>query len=370
MSGPLEIHEIPVRNSGRAAHRAARLHLRQGLRDLTQIRRVRWCGRLSPRWEGAKPNTPEIRKSSDGGAYIAGVATCGSVWACPVCAAKKRTQRALEASRRFQAWERVGGSLALLTLTLPHGVGDRCDDLMRLLKCGWRSVFAGRAYRQDRDDFGVAHWFRGWDATYGRNGWHPHLHAVLLLHRPLSEQEIVSLRQRIGGRWINAIADAGHKAPSLEHGIDITLGASAETLGSYVSKLAPSASPLALEASAPHLKSSGGRGTFDLLSDAIRGDRRALALWREWEVTTQGQHFTQWSRGAKAALDDLENEEGEAPEAGDEVIHQFSADEWFAVRDRPDVLARLLCYAEHGRSGELLALLARVRTRRRPELAA
>lgn len=345
MSGPLEIHEIPVRDSGRDANRAARLHLRQGLRDFTRVRRVAWCGRISPRFEGARVRTPEIRLARDGAAYVAGVATCGSVWCCPVCSARKRTERALEAAGRFGAWQRSGGSLVLLTLTLPHGIGDRCAELMSVLKLGWRAVFSGRPYRQDREDFGIHHWFRGWDATYGRHGWHPHLHAVLLLNQGLDPEARAALERRISTRWIRAIRDAGHRPPNDRNGAVLTSGESPLALARYLAK-APDLMGVALEVAAPHLKSSNAMGPFTILDRAVKGDARARRLWHEWEQATMGQHFTQWSRGAKGALDDLcaEAEIGEDEAA--RVVHRFTADEWFWVRDCPALLADLLSAAE------------------------
>jgi hypothetical protein len=346
-----EIHEIPVRDLGSEAQRTERMRLRHGPRQLTQIRRVAWCGRITPKLKGAPVKTPEIRRCEDGPAYLAGLVSCGSVWACPVCAARKRTERAMEAVDLFEAWQEAGGSLVMATLTLPHGVGDRCAHLMALLKAGWRSVFSGRAYRHDPDRFRIAHWYRGWDATFGSNGWHPHLHAVLLVEGRVSSDELAELETRIGARWRTAIVEEGHGKPSRTHGVRLTPGRSAAALAGYVGK-APSPASIAPEASTPHLKLATGRDPFPLLRDAIDGDGRSTRLWHEWERATKGQHFTQWSRGAKSELAKLRKAASGTDRhrhaAESVTVHRFSHEEWYFVRDRPALISRLIELAQGG----------------------
>jgi len=54
-----------------------------------------------------------------------GLATCGSVWVCPQCAAKIATGRADELAQVMRAVDAAGGSAVMLTLTMRHSRGDR-----------------------------------------------------------------------------------------------------------------------------------------------------------------------------------------------------------------------------------------------------
>ena len=47
-------------------------------------------------------------RSNSGIAHYAGLTTCGSIWACPVCSAKIRNTRALEISAATAAWDFAG----------------------------------------------------------------------------------------------------------------------------------------------------------------------------------------------------------------------------------------------------------------------
>jgi hypothetical protein len=104
--------------------RETRWARRSQLRNITSLRRVRNCGvPLDP--DGGV--TLALTTSGDGSrsAGYSGLASCGSVWACPQCAAKIVTRRADELSTVMRAVDEAGGSAFLLTLTMRHSRGDR-----------------------------------------------------------------------------------------------------------------------------------------------------------------------------------------------------------------------------------------------------
>ena len=90
----------------------------------------------------------QVRSAAKTGrCYYAGLMACGSVWACPVCAAKIQQVRADEVRRAIAAAGRLGLAPWLLTLTVPH---TRHDDLAGLLKAFTGSLgtlFKGRGWR-------------------------------------------------------------------------------------------------------------------------------------------------------------------------------------------------------------------------------
>src|SRR6478672_9784355 len=69
-------------------------------------------------------------RSNAGVAHYAGLTTCGSIWACPVCSANIRNTRATEISEATAAWDRAGNSVYMITFTAPHDMGMKLRPLM------------------------------------------------------------------------------------------------------------------------------------------------------------------------------------------------------------------------------------------------
>ena len=67
--------------------------------------------------------------SNAGVCHYAGLATCGSIWACPVCSAKIRNTRAEEISAAAARWDLAGNSVYMITLTAPHDLGMKLSAL-------------------------------------------------------------------------------------------------------------------------------------------------------------------------------------------------------------------------------------------------
>jgi len=135
-------------------------------------------------WRRLLPSNPvEVRGRlrSDGGAdrpRLSGLVVCGS-HLCPVCGPRLAKTRREELARVI-AWATGQGlQPVFLTLTTSHQAGD---DLAELLDCQRQALRAWRQHRAFRD---AAKSFAGtvsaFEATYGRNGWHPHAHILLLV---------------------------------------------------------------------------------------------------------------------------------------------------------------------------------------------
>ena len=83
--------------------------LRHRLRRLSTLKRVRKCGYCTAGAEGGGPGL-RLTANPKGGniAGFSGLATCGSVWACPVCSAKIATRRAEELADVMRFGARTG----------------------------------------------------------------------------------------------------------------------------------------------------------------------------------------------------------------------------------------------------------------------
>ena len=98
------------------ARRVERFALQSVARDILPDSRTAKCLRIR-----AYDKDVEVWKSkSHGTASYGGLQTCGSVWTCPICAAKIAERRRLEIQAAMAQHRAQGGEVHLLTLTTPH----------------------------------------------------------------------------------------------------------------------------------------------------------------------------------------------------------------------------------------------------------
>jgi hypothetical protein len=307
---------------------------------------------------------PEIRRQqTDTGmvAHFCHVMMCGRVWLCPVCGPKIRQKRATDLDLACSRWmERYGvGSVMLLTLTMPHDFGDDLGPLLKTIGASFTGLVAGRAWQDDKREFGLAHWVRAHDVTVGKNGWHPHLHIVLFCRAPLNPGQLALLEDRLYWRWVRLITGGGHRQPSREHGIRLEQARNREDAARYVCQVVTGdddrSFPVALEVARGDLKSSthlGHRTPWQVLADFTdSGDLSDLALWHVWERATDRVQAIRWSAGLRAevALGKEESDE-EVVEAvvGGEAVYTFSMEQWRLLCRTRGARAAVLAQAEQG----------------------
>ena len=305
----------PGERVAKAQHRReTRWARRSQLRPITSLRRVRNCGTpLDP--DGGVTLALTTDEDGSRSAGYSGLASCGSVWACPQCAAKIATRRADELSKVMRAVDEAGGSAFLLTLTMRHSRGDRLgltkEERARLrrleenrsryeaananhwdfdereaeaeaieehtlrqargcwdvLSDAWARVTSGGAWQADQELFGgLLGWARVVEVTDGDNGWHVHIHALLCFGEQVSADLVAgSVGARMFSRWRAALERKGFDA-SEEHGWDlrrVQLGDG--DLADYFTKIAH-------EVTGSHRKDgrrAGGRTPMQLLADAV-----------------------------------------------------------------------------------------------------
>jgi hypothetical protein len=93
--------------------------------------------------------------------------------------------------------------------------------------------------------------------------------------------------------------------------------------------------PIALEVARGDLKTAshtGHRTPWQILSDfAATGDCNDLALWHEWEASTEGLHAIRWSNGLRGAVglaNELTDDEVVQAMVGGEVVYTFTIPQW------------------------------------------
>lgn len=338
----------PGTESAGQGRRAARYRLRDLLRDVTTVRRVRGCGAhlLAP--------AAEIVAGLDGVAHFSGIETCGRIWLCPVCAAKIRNARGEEISRAFERWVKEGHGALFVTVTLPHDQGDALAASLDALTAAWRLVCSGKAWTTDRRRYGLQGAVKAVEVTHGANGWHPHAHLLFAIDAPLTERAVVEWRLRLQERWDAALVAVGWR-PSLS-GIGIRVDVvwrDVDAVARYVMKVQESS--LSNELARGDLKRAraGSRTPFDILADfGTDGLVDDLDLWHEFERATRGKSALRWGRGLRALLlpdeDEQTDEEIAAAEVGGEKVAYVLPRTWYRLGAMPGGTVGLLEAYERG----------------------
>lgn len=335
-----------------AVARALRYLLQHVSADLLPNERVSKC----LRWRQSKSRDVQVWRSVEHRkAHYKGLQVCGSVWVCPVCAAKISERRRAELCAAIATHQAAGGGVLLLTLTNSHDRRDRLADLLEGQAAALARFRGGRVSTRLFDSIGTVGMVRALEVTHGGNGWHPHYHVLVFTRVPLGRSAVKWARDRFAEHWRDCCEASGLPLPDLVHGVDLRAG---EWAAKYASKWG-----LEDEMTKGHIKAGRkSRTPWDLLRTSARnpeGDQEAERLFREYAETFKGRRQLVWSKGLKPALcvDDVSDEDI-AQQADDEAEHVLTLghDDWLRVcrwMRRWEVLDR----AEQGGAAAVLELL-------------
>jgi hypothetical protein len=241
----------------------------------------------------------------DGIARVSGIRRCGSPWACPLCAPTVREGRAREIDCGVAAHLANGGGAVMATCTMPHDYGDKLSRSLSTVKASWRRVCSGKAWLTLKGRLGIVGQIKALEITHGPNGWHPHVHVLVLTERPLEVASQQELRRFIFDRWSARCVALGFRAPSWERGCDVRPVTSAGDLSRYLTKVKDGWG-VGLELARSDLKQGRGAGyrsPWQIIADATEtGDVADLALWHEYEQATFGSKAITWSPKLRALL--------------------------------------------------------------------
>lgn len=392
--------------------RAARFDLRKWARKAAlfgaeapeEAHRVATCG-----WATVGGVSGVGVRATAGTAGFAGLQSCGSVWVCPSCAAKVAARRANELGQVL-GWARTEGhSVAMVTLTVSHRHKDTLQDVWDAVASGWGAVASGsswaseteRAYEKrladwykrgeeydmrlrarapkgwkagiepqsrigDLERYGVLGWARAVEVTRGENGWHVHIHALMVFEgKKDAHVRAFDIGKSMRDRWNKGIEKKGFTS-SLEHGVRIDVSEGAEKkLAEYLAKsLEPEkvvracvekeGRRLAGEATLGQFKKGryGGSTPFQILAKLKDGDAEDWALWVEWMRGSMGRQQLTWSRDLRKLAGMIEEEKTDQDIADEEfgseqdTILMLPVESWKQVRNSPRSMAKVLALAE------------------------
>jgi hypothetical protein len=306
------------------ASRIQRFMLQSVARKLLPKTRTNNCLRVR---QGGK-QIQVLKSKEHGTASYGGLQTCGSVWQCPVCAAKISERRRVEVLGAMTAHKAQGGAVNMLTLTCPH---QRSDDLVELLAKQAKALtrfWSDKQVKALLAELLTIGQIKATEVTHGRlstfdNGWHPHYHVLLFCG---SGVDLEAVEAALYPRWVNACRLAGLGEPSREHGLKLDGG---DEAGKYISKWG-----LENEITKGHIKKAKtGETPFDLLRALALddSDRQAAALFIEFANAFKGKRQLRWSKGLKArfALEE-KSDEALAEEKDDhaELLGLLTIEQW------------------------------------------
>lgn len=319
--------------------------------------RTCWCCRT------VQGDGVAVKRRADGmGARLSGVGTCGSVWACPVCAAKITEGRRAELMEGMARAKALGFAPFLLTLTTPHGREHVLVDLLASFQKALTSFKNSKTYKNTMIEAGRLGSIRSLEVTWGQeNGWHPHTHDLVFVREGFEHRLDV-----LKDAWFKALKKAGladdpKLGDVLEHGLDLRDGTYA---AEYVAKFGREATNegwgLSGELTKSHAKigmRSGRFSPFQILAFAEHGDDHARVLFAEFAEAFEGKRMLSYSPGLKKEIGqgDLSDEvlaSMDTPMPDEEHAGSLSIDDFHEVVKRgavPDLLdfaAKYLVEAE------------------------
>lgn len=250
---------------------------------------------------------------------------------CPVCGPCVAEREAADIALAVTTHYANGGQVAFVTLTLRHTLGQYLSTLLPALSKAWTTCRTSEATRGLWSSL-TDGYVRKLEVTFGRNGWHPHLHLLVFLKPGVTADDASQLFEGVFARWAGRLVRLGLGEPTRERGLAwelLDLDAAHERVGNYVAK---DAGRELASAGTKRARRTASRTPFELLADAVDGDGVAALRFLEYEDAMRGLARVQWSNGLKEALLDPElQESGEEDDQGRPVA-VLPADTFYELR--------------------------------------
>lgn len=328
------------------------------------------------------------RNPADGKAFYSGVQHCSSIWNCPVCANRITEFRRQELT---QALKDERFNVIMVTYTLRHKRNDPLSVLLAALKKAYKRSKSGRWYQTLQEDFGIAGSIRAIEVTWGENGWHVHIHELMVLWNhiipredpefvdrtdptfkdhvnPIFRIKMAQLQTRLKQRWSQCLEKEGRDA-SWERGVDVN--SRKDVSETYIAKL-----QLACELTRSINKTARHEGItpFGMLDKIRQGEKQYEPLFIEYATEFKGDRQLYWSSGLKdlLAIKDVEDHEiteemvqETTPEQFEDIAELYW-DEWHVIC-KSDLRGELLKVASIGGRSAVVEFLDKLFQRGSPD---
>lgn len=289
-------------NSPRSTSHRYKYHLLDTAQKYLKYYRVSSCQRVPV---GYAPNNDyssfevNIGSGDDGLTKFGGLSYCGNLWQCPCCAGNVARTKAAEVEHAMRETAKAGGQSVFVTLTQPHNSNDELKPLVQRQQASISSVMSNGTVARFLQKHGYFGQIRAFEVTHGVNGWHPHLHIIMLFDDISIIKEKEQLHAVLYKAWSTQIVKNGGMKPTEKHGVDVRLPrkGDSEEIASYVAKWG-------MEVTNSHTKKGRektSRTPFQILDDLSDNySKRDHALLVEYAKGTHKKTRVYWSPKLKA----------------------------------------------------------------------
>lgn len=212
-----------------------------------KLRGLMLCGIGIVKQPASQP-TVYVTATEEDASYF-GTTTCHSPWACPVCSPKAMAKRGADIACLIDAkatWYKEHAFM--VTLTLPHTINTSLKETFNLLTNSWHKMLnkgckgytkkytlkldvdekntrgghaAGKKgtireyeisatpFNKFRQDFQIKSMVRVYEVTWGKHGWHPHLH-ILFFTKAENFPKLVEREDELTDAWLDIVKNV-HK---------------------------------------------------------------------------------------------------------------------------------------------------------------
>lgn len=275
-------------------------------------------------------------------AFFSGVQVCASVWGCPVCSSKISERRRVDLGGAIMLARMKGIQVYMLTLTVPHGLGDDLGKILDSIHVAWKKTTQGKIGQTIKKSLGIIGTIKALEVTHGDNGFHPHFHVLLFVKS--NEVTCNQIEETYYRHWSRFCVQLGLGEPSREHGVKCGDGSYA---AAYASKWG-----LESEMTKSHLKQGkNSLSPFDFLRRVLAGENRPKYenLFKVYYENFKGRRQLYWSNGLRKLLGLVEEKTDEELAAEIEetavLVCELTDDQWRLIA-RTNSQAELLHLAE------------------------
>lgn len=294
---------------------------------------------------------------------------CASIWACPVCAGVIRAERTTEIQQAVTLHQQAGGGLLFVTLTIRHRRRHELRDTLNLLReafPNWRNDRRVKAFLKEHGCIGR---IRSVEITYGDvNGWHPHVHMLLFMSSPVSEDDAHAFKCIAFDVWKRVVVSKAEKlgltavTPHLDRdgrgGVDVQrVDEDGRVVAAYLAKMQDD-HQRTWNVGAEMTRGDVKAGNEDNLTPFQLLDRTGdktedahrRALFADYYMATKGYHAIEWSNGLKVRFRIGEKSDKEIIDdtKGEPVSYEVGRHAYQRIRSIPSIHAGVLDWAEDG----------------------
>lgn len=331
---------------------ARALFLNEGKRE-GLLHPQNWHRTAKCKWTPVSATIGVHASREHGSAFYSGVMNCGSVWACPVCAAKVQERRREEVAKAVAWADAQGLQAAMVTLTFPHYAWQQLVELLEQQKTALKYLREGSPWVRFKKATGYQGLIRSLELTHGQNGWHPHTHELWFVD---AGTDADTMKKTVLERWKTSCARAGlldldnaELVAAFEaHAVDVKGWC---TASDYLAKQDDSRH-WGVDAEIAKASTKAGRAKgkhpFALLSLFQGGDRKAGHRFLDYAAAMKGKRQLFWSAGLKARVGVIEqSDEDVAEEQRDaaDLLGHLEIEQWKLIR-QAGLRAKVLDLAE------------------------